>query len=271
MASISISKAWDETNALLRREAGLLVPVALALITLPGVLIDQLRPAGEAVGPAAMLSQSMVLANAAGLLATLFASLVLTLLALRPGISVAEAIRAAMPRFPIAIGASLLLGLGFALLVAPVMPLLTGGEAAVQRLNPAVALVLLVYLCTIMVVLLYGVVRLLLLNTVAAAEPLGVFATVVRSWALTRGMVSRLLGFLALFLALSLIVGFAVVAAGGTVLIGFGRLLGDEALGRLLLDIATSLVNTAFVTWLYLMLAAIYRQLDGSAGSNKGI
>jgi hypothetical protein len=271
VASISISKAWDETNALVRREAALLVPVALALITLPGVLIEQLRPAGDAIGAAAMLSQRAMLANGAGLLATLFASLVLTLLALRPGISVAEAMRGAVPRFPIAVGASLLLGLGLALLVAPVMPLLTGGEAAVQRLNPALALLLLIYLCTIMVVLLYGVVRLLLLNTVAAAEPLGVFATVVRSWALTRGIVSRLLGFVALFLALSLIVGFAAVAAGGTVLLGLGRLLGDEALGRLLLDIVASLVNTAFVTWLYLMLAAIYRQLGGSAGSNNGI
>jgi hypothetical protein len=270
MASISISKAWDETNALVRREATLLVPVALALIALPGVLLAQVRPVTAARSATdAMLSQPAMLANAISLLITLFASLVLTLLALRPGISVAEAIRGALPRFPVAIGASLLLGVGFALLVVPAMPLLTGGNAAVQRLSPAVAMLLLLYLCAILALLLYGLVRLLLLNTVAAVEQLGVIATVKRSWALTRGLVLRLLGFVALFLALSVVVSFAVVAAGGTVLIGLGRLLGDEALGRLLLDLLTGFVNAGFVAWLYLMLAAIYRQIV--AGSSKGI
>jgi hypothetical protein len=261
MASISISKAWDETNGLVRREAALLVPVALALIALPGVLLAQVRPVATAQSATTiMMSQQAMLANAVGLLITLFASLVLTLLALRPGISVAEAMRAALLRFPIALGASL---------VTPVMPLLTGGEAAVQRLSPGFALLLLGYLCAIMGLLLYGLVRLLLLNTVAAAERLGVIATIRRSWALTRGIVSRLLGFVVLFLALSVIVSFAVVAAGGTVLVGLGRLLGDEALGRLLLDLVTNVVNAGFVGWLYLMLAAIYRQVAGS--SNMGI
>lgn len=270
MASISISKAWDDTNALVRREAALLVPVALALIGLPGVLLAQLRPVAAGKGAAAMmLSQPAMLANGLSLLVTLFASLVLTLLALRPGISVAEAMRAALMRFPVAIGASLLLGLGFALLVTPAMPLLTGGEAAVQRLNPGVALLLLVYLCAVLSLLLYGLVRLLLLNTVAATEGLGVIATIRRAWALTRGVMLRLLGFVAIFLALSVIVSFAVVAAGGTVLVALGRLIGDEALGRLLLDLIASAVNAGFVGWLYLMLAAIYRQLVTS--SSKGI
>lgn len=270
MASISISKAWEETGALVRREASLLVPVALALIALPGVLLAQVRPAVDAkTATEAMFAQSAMLANGLGLLMTLFASLVLSLLALRPGISVAEALRGALPRFPVALGASLLLGVGFALLLMPVMPLLTGGEAAVQRLGPPMALLLLLYLCALTALLLYGVVRLLLLNTVAAVEQLGVIATVKRSWALTRGVALRLLGFVALFLALSVIVSFAVVAAGGTVLIGLGRLLGDEALGRLLLDLVANVVNAGFVAWLYLMLASIYRQLV--AGSSRGI
>ena len=272
MAAISISTAWDETNALIRREAGLLVPVALALIALPGVLLDQLLPPpATAASAAAMMTPSVALANALGLLVTLFASLVLTMLALRPGISVAEALRGALHRFFVALGSSLLLGLGFALLIAPAMPLLTGGPAAVQRLNPALALLLLIYLCVVAFAMIYGLVRLLLLNTVAAAERRGVFATVARAWELTRGRVVRLLGFVAVFLAATAIVGFAVVAAGGTIFLTLGRLIGDEALGMLLLDIVRGIANAAFVTWLYLMLAAIYRQLVAPAGSSSGI
>lgn len=270
MPPVSFSRAWDETAALVRREAGLLVPVALALIVLPGVLLDQVRPASAPLpaAPPAGFEPAM-LANLANLLVTLFASLVLTLLALRPGISVSEAMGAALRRFGVAVSASLLLGLGFALLVAPAMPIVLGGEGAVQRLNPAFALLLLVYLVGVAVGLLFALVRLLLLNTVVAAEPLGVFATLARSWELTRGLFWRMLGFLGLFVLASMVASVAVVAGGGTVLLGLGRLLGDEALGRLLLDLLRGLANAAFVTWLYLMLANVYRQL--AAGSNSGI
>ncbi|TVV75041.1 hypothetical protein [Sphingomonas solaris] len=273
MASISISAAWEEANALARREAGLLAPVALALIVLPTVLMDQLRPVATA-GAAATGVDPGVLANPVSLLATLFASLVISLLALGRGISVGEAFRAAARRLAVAVGASVLLGLGFAMLALPAMPLLVGGEAAVQKLNPALALLLLLYCIAVMIALLFMLVRLLLLNTVAAAEPLGVIATVRRSWALTQGMFWRLLGVIAAFFAASVVASVAVVAAGGTVLLGLGRLLGDPDLGRLLLSILAATVNAGFVTWLYLMLACVYRQLvagPARTGSNRGI
>ena len=268
MAGISLSAAWDETNRLIRREAALLVPVALALIVLPGVLLDQIRPAATAMPTPGAAFQPAMLASPASLMITLYASLVLTLLALRPGISVSEALRGGLRRFGVAAGASLLLGVGFALLIAPALPVIVGGERAVQTMNPALALLLSLYLIAVSVALVYVLVRLLLLNTVAAAEELGVFATIARSWELTRGLFVRLIGFVALFVLVSAIAGLAVVAGGGTVLIAFGRLLGDEGIGRLLLDILRDLANAAFVTWLYLMLAAIYRQV---AGSKSGI
>ena len=269
MAGISLSAAWDETNRLIRREATLLVPVALALIVLPSVVLDQFRPDAVALPAADTAFRAAMLANPASLLITLYASLVLTLLALRPGISVAEALRGALRRFGVAAGASLLLGVAFALLIAPALPVIVGGERAVRTMNPAFALLLSLYLIAVSVALVYVLVRLLLLNTVAAAERLGVFATVARSWELTRGLFVRLIGFIAMFVLVSAVAGIAVVTGGGTVLLGLGRLLGDEGIGRLLLDIVRDLANAVFVTWLYLMLAAIYRQV--AAGSKSAI
>ncbi|WP_156679546.1 hypothetical protein [Sphingomonas profundi] len=274
MAPVSFSTAWDDTNAIVRREAALLVPVALALIVLPGVVLDRVRPSAAvmAKGAAAGAFEPALLANPLNLLVTLFASLVLSLLALRPGISVAEAMREAGGRFPVAVGSSLLLGIGFALVAAPALPIVLGGEGAVQRLNPAFALLLLLYLVAIALGLVFAMVRLLLLNTVAVGERRGVFATIARSWEMTRGLFWRLLGFVLLFVAASVIAAVAVVTAGGTVLLALGRLLGDEALGRLLLDLLRGLANAAFLTWFYVMLANLYRQLAGrSAGSKSGI
>ncbi len=269
MAPVSFSTAWDETNALVRREAALLVPVALALIVLPGVLLDQIWPAPDAAKVAAGTFEPALLANPINLLITLFASLVLTLLALRPGISVAEAMRAAAARFAVAVGASMLMGVAFALLVMPAMPVIVGGAGAVQRLNPAFALLLSIYLIAVAAGLFYAVVRLLLLNTVAAAERLGVFATLARSWELTRGLFWRLLGFIAIFIAASVIASAAVVAAGGTLFLALGRLVGDEGIGRLLLDMLRGVVSAGFLAWLYLMLANLYRQLAVRAAESK--
>lgn len=274
MASISISTAWEETSKRVRRDVGLLVPVALALIVLPGVVLDQLRPAPDTAAAAATALHPSMLVNPLSLLITLFASLAITLLALRPGISVGEALRSGLGRLGVAVGSSLLLGVAFALLVLPVLPILTGGEAALEKMNPAVTLLLLAYMVAVLVALIYVLVRMLLLNTVAAAEHIGVFATISRTWDLSRGLFGRLLGFLLIFLAASVVASVAVVAAGGTILIGLGRLLGDEALGQLLLQLLTNTVNAGFVTWLYLMLADIYRQLAATSpatGSKSGI
>lgn len=273
MSGISLSRAFEEANALTRREAGLLTPVALALIVLPAIVIDLLH-GGVPVSPAAAAAQGFqpaMLANPVGLLLTLLASLVISLLALRPAISVREAFGIGARRLGIAAGTSILLGVGLALVAVPAIPLMMGGQAAVQRLNPAVSLLLLLYMAAALAVLVFVLVRLLLLNTVIAVEREGLLASIRRAWRLTHGMFWRLLGLAAAFLAASLIATLAVVTAGGVVFLTLGRVLGDPDLGRLLASIVASVVNAAFLTWLYVMLACVYRQVAGAAGSSRGI
>ncbi|QNP44743.1 hypothetical protein H9L14_08085 [Sphingomonas sediminicola] len=43
-SSLSISRAWDETREIFRRDGGLLVSVALALIVLPEVVVGIVSP-----------------------------------------------------------------------------------------------------------------------------------------------------------------------------------------------------------------------------------
>ena len=45
MTKLSISKAWDETRAVVARDGGLLTTIALALFVLPGVISDVATPA----------------------------------------------------------------------------------------------------------------------------------------------------------------------------------------------------------------------------------
>ena len=48
MTKLSISKAWDETRAVLARDGSLLTTIALALFVLPGVISDTVTPAAAA-------------------------------------------------------------------------------------------------------------------------------------------------------------------------------------------------------------------------------
>jgi len=43
-SKLSISRAWDETREIFRRDGGLLVSVALALIVLPAIVVGIVAP-----------------------------------------------------------------------------------------------------------------------------------------------------------------------------------------------------------------------------------
>ena len=110
MATLSIGKAWEETAAFVAREAALLLPVALLFVALPIVLLQEMTPP-ELVQWSASMKGTMPAVPGSYwfslLLAVVliwFGSLTLFALALRPGISVAEALRLALHRLPVLIG-----------------------------------------------------------------------------------------------------------------------------------------------------------------------
>src|SRR3546814_5688154 len=87
-------------------------------------------------------------------------------LALRPGISVAEAIQLAFRRLPVLIGSALLLVAGF-IGIAIVLSLIGGIVAGVIGIGPAMSALVLV---TVPILLFFSV-RLILLNAVVLHEP----------------------------------------------------------------------------------------------------
>lgn len=248
MATMSIGKAWEETVAFVAREAPLLFPVALLFVALPVVILQEMTPPELAAwsaapkGPMPPVPPSYWLAGTLTILSIWFGSLALFAMALRPGISVGEALRLSVVRLPVLAGTSLLAGAAIVVVVCiPVIFL------------PYVGLWIAAG------VALFAGTRLALLNPVVIDEHRGVIASLRHAWALTRGHFWRLAGFLAIVMLLSAIAGSAA-----QVIIGLlGGLIAGADGARLIGGIASAAVTSIVQVYMLVMLARLYRQAAG--------
>jgi hypothetical protein len=269
MASISIGKAWEDSVAFIARESTLLLPVALLFVALPGVILQEMVPPQltqwMVTQPRTMpppVDASFWLALVITMIVIWFGSLTLFALALRPGISVGEALRLSVARLPVLIGTALLLiGLFGAVVVAGAVLV-----AILGFLSQAAAALLVGLLMLVLgVLLIFASVRLLLLNPVVIDGTLGVAASIRHAWALTRGHFWRLLAFL---LLLTLLSGIASTAAQAVIGALAGLAAGPDA-ARLAGGIAGALVSTVVQLYLLVMLARLYRQAEGLNGPER--
>ena len=104
---MSIGKAWEEA-----RESSLLFPVALLFVALPGLILQEMTPPELAKWNLAESTMPQVpgsfwLAMLLAVIIIWFGSLTLFALALRPGISVGEALRLSFARLPVLLGVAL--------------------------------------------------------------------------------------------------------------------------------------------------------------------
>lgn len=260
--AVSISKAWDETSAILRADGKLVASVVAALIMLP-VALDTLisPPAAEMAGEAPAIGGPI---GFVVLMIGLVGQVALTAIGLNRGATVGEAIRIGASRFLRVLGAGLLF---FVPLVILLSALLVGssGVEGVSTLPARIAtgditgqesLAVLVWLIVLIVL---GV-RFSLSTSVAVAEGGGPVALLRRSWALTKGHFWRILGFVLL-----LGLGLLVVSTAATALIGFlvTATLGAAepmSVAALLLGLAGGIFQGLFVAIYMLMLARIYVQ-----------
>lgn len=260
MPALSISSAWDATHQFVRREAALLLPVSLAFIGLPGVVIDLARPTmvpGQAVEPGGWM-----LAIVAAWFSLIYGSLVLSTLALSSEMSVRDALAHAARRLTSAIGVMLLVGFIAVIALTPVAAVLPGGAAGAPA---AIPLPISLYLMAVSIAFIVASIRFLLFNVVLVGEDAKAIASLKRSWALTRGHFLRLLGCMLVFILATLVIGVALSTAIGSVFLIIGKALGDEALGHLLISILAAAINAVLSTYLWVMLAMIYRQLGGAS------
>lgn len=260
MASLSISKAWDEARAVLARDGGLIVPVALVFFALPNILFQTLAIPADFVAKAQTgaltradfgawiyWSIPVALLNTIGVLA-------ISALALQRGLSVGEALGGGARRLPALLGAWFL---------AIIVPSLVGGFAIglAAVVSPGLAVLLNFAFVLVFIVLL---VRLSLVSSpVAVAERGGPVALLKRSWVLTRGQFWRLLGLLLLF---GILFGVISIAANAVVGIVIFLASGGEmsATGMLVAQIISGIISAVLVLVLYVILARVYAILTSA-------
>ncbi|HEU0100417.1 MAG TPA: glycerophosphoryl diester phosphodiesterase membrane domain-containing protein [Allosphingosinicella sp.] len=266
MGRLSITTAWNESADFLKRHFGALFTIAVALIAFPNVATQWLAPLPAPPGEDLRTGLWFLLLVAV-LLLNMVGSLAISSLALGRENVVGDALRHGLRRLPAMAGASLILIVA-ALVVA--LPLILATGIRPEQLTaptPATAGRLGLVMLVLVTVGLFFAVRLMLLTPVAASEPAGPVAIIARSWALTRGHFWKLLGFAVLITVAAMVV-IAVAAMLLGLVIGLAAGPPQEGgLAQLVLLLATSLLNAAFIVIMATMVARIYVQLAGPAAA----
>jgi hypothetical protein len=257
MAGISIGRVWDEAWAFLRAESALLVPVALATIGAAMLLLTQVIP--DPVNN--RLPQGAWLLWLLPVYALMLTGVIaMSALVLRPGLSVAESFRLVVRRLPIAAAVAVLL---VGLSMAASVPVAVASLIDVQRSGAPGGLTALAN-GAMLAVTVWLWIRLLPLWAIVAegrATPMAVFRD---CFALTRGVAAPLLGLTMAAFAGAMVVGAALLFAGGAALMIVGRAIGGVELGSLLVSILLAgLTAVATMIWTVLI-AVLYRQLANS-------
>ena len=252
---ISLSAAWDETKAVLARDGRLLAAVALAMLVLPGIILDLSTPEaqpGEIPPPGAWMAIAAVT-----IAISLAGQLALIRLALGTGTSVGDAILHGFRRLLPYLGA-LLLWIVPLVLIAAALYGAAGVDTETPRGAPAFGFLVIVVAGLVLAF------RLLLSSPVASAESKGPLGILKRSWALGRGNTLRLFAFAVLFLITLLVLLGAVSAVLGSVVAAASGGLEPWSLGKLLVALVSQLISASVSVVFFVMLARMYRQVAGS-------
>lgn len=261
VSNLSISRAWDETREIFRRDGGLYVAVALALIVLPEVVVGIIAP-DPGTQPSGIVQ---LLRLIAGLIA-LVGQLAIIRLALGPSTTVGDAIGHGARRFPAALGAVVLLIIAMMLITIPLVLLLGplfGADIRHMSATPngPTALLVLIVLIAILAIS----VRFTLLSPVASGESIGPVAILKRTWELTKGHYWRLFGLVVLLLVAALFLLMVAGIIGGLLAKMISPDIEPFSIGALILALFAGLAQGAFSVLASLMLARVYAQVAGQS------
>jgi len=261
MTKLSLTTAWNETVAFVKREARLLLPIALLLNALPMAVatasVPELRQGGTAQGGLWLL-----LVPLAAFVGTI-GHVAISYLALRPGRTVGEALARGLKRFLPILGLYLLVGLALGIamtLILVLVTLLFGVDTSAPR-PEQLAGVAVLGIALVLPLMLFAATRLMFVTTVAAVEEGGPIAILRRTWALTGPVFWTLLGFLILSGILALVINIvAQTILGIPILIVSGPPRPGSLSGVVVLLLG-ALVSTVVTVFLTTMTARIYAQL----------
>lgn len=271
MAVLSISRAWEETKARIATDGRLFSVVAAALVVLPALVLGVISPRTPSTEPT-LLSVCIVLLSS---LLALIGQIAIIRLAIRPAVSVGEAIAHGAKRLPVYFVAGLIVALAlviaaipfFVALAASGVPIGSGDEAAMREALAQSPLALLFLFLFVALACFVGI-RMLMSSPVASEEPAGPIAILKRSWDLTAGHWWRLFGFLILFLIGA---GIAMAAIGWAVSLVATMLFGPVepmSVSALIVALVDAIANAVVTVILAVMLARIYVQLAGAEAAS---
>lgn len=262
-AALSIDRAIRWAQGFARAEWRLVAPVALAFLGLPALVFQLALP--DDMGTVAELLASddprvslLTALSAPLLICTLFGLTAIATLATAPAISVREALGRAARRFP----AILLSGLALAFAIIGLFLILAFVLAGIAIAGGGAALVQPLSLAAVVAVAAVTMARLTPFVPLMADRPLGPVDGLQASWRMTRARFWRLLAFALLFLVLAQVIGFAINAAIGTVLLMAGRLLGAARMAMAIIAVVSALIGAVINTGYILIATGIYRQLS---------
>lgn len=262
MASLSISRAWDETKAVLARDGRLISTVAMALLFLPQVLASTISPPANLTDVAAPSGAGLIVLVA--LLVSMIGQLAIVRLAVGPATSVGDAIRHGASRFPSALAAFVMFVFGMALILVPLIMALGLTPLIMNPASPPPPDALGKMLLLVLVAFFLSV-KFLLVTPVASAETVGPIAILKRSWTLTGGHYLRLVGFILLATIAALIVVIVAQIVGAIVAKLFADTVNPLSAGALVLALFTAGAQAALSAIFTVMLARIYVQVAGRA------
>jgi len=253
VAKLSISKAWEESRAVLSRDGKLIGTVALALFVLPGIILDLAMPEAPA-GQFPPAGPWMAIAVVA-ILISLVGQLAIIRLAMGPHLTVGEAIAHGARRLLAYVAAVMI----WALPVILVVGLLYASAGDDPEHPPAAAALGLIVVAVLGI---YLAVRFILISAVASAEGAGPLGVLKRSWNISNGNWWRLLGFLLAFAVGAMVLLWAVGTVSGLLAqLAFGSIARTSP-GGLIVIIVAQLISALVSLVFFVMCARMYAQAD---------
>lgn len=267
MANLSISKAWDEASAFLKREMRLVAPVALAAFMIPATLFGWYNPSGDPNLAAGGLGWPLTLFI---LVLAMAGQMTIAGLAVGWSDSVGAALRHAFARVWGLLGTILLLFVPLTIILLLVIAMMVGGAGLTDPSQitpealaalPQVSFVVLIA----MLVFLFVAVRLFPMSAVAMVETANPIRLLSRCWKLTRGHFLRLLGTLLLILIASAVASIAVTAVIGSIMTIIAGEPQPYNLSALIVALFDGLVSAAISAISAALVGRIYVQLSAGA------
>ena len=272
---VDMGTVWDRTTEFLSDNFGAIVPVFAGALWLPQMLSSLLGNAVAQSGGMSLPLQAIVLLLA---LIGIWGQLAIVAHALNPDAGAPAARTAATRSFGYALLISLVVGLAmFALLLPAIIALVAGGldmaalakgdaRSAFGMVGPGTGTFVALYCLVWFVVAIWIGVRVALANSVLIAERAGLGA-IARSFALTRGIVWKMVGVYLLFFIVLAVASSAVTSVFGFI---FALVLpngGPWGASAIIVAMLSGLVGAIGTLIIAAFSAKLYRAVTAGAAS----